>query len=189
MPAVRRTALVLLCLALPACGNDRTPPPDVAAAAPQADSAPVRLPAAGVTLTAPRGWRVDTRGPAPLLAQLTSGRASIALFRYPRTEPLPRTAAELDEAAAALVDAAGQRDASFEAADRRRTRVDGRPAVVVRGTGTVGGQPRTVRSTHVYAFGGELVVDALAPAADFERLDAGAFRELVRSLRLRPPAA
>lgn len=187
MPAARRTALVLLCLPAVGCGNARTLPPDVAAPEPVAGAAPMRLPAAGVRFAAPRGWRIDTRGPAPLLAQITTGRASIALFRYPRTEPLPTTADQLDKAAAALVGAAGQRDASFKAISKGRARVDGRPAVVVRGTGTVGGQPRSARSTHVYAFGGELVVDAMAPAADFKRLEATTFKALVRSLQLADP--
>jgi hypothetical protein len=44
-----------------------------------------------------------------------------------------------------------------------------------------------VRSTHVYAYGGEVVVDAFAPANVFGRADRDAFRPLVRSLRLRGP--
>lgn len=121
------------------------------------------------------------------MTTIATGQAAVSIFRYPRTEPLPATPAALDAAAAALVDAARTRDPTFAEIKRARLRVDGRPAVVVRGTETVAGQPRTVRSTHVYAFGGEVVVDAIAPAEDFKRVDAEVFRPLVRSLRIRAP--
>jgi len=186
----RRTlpALVLCASALlgVACGNDRSPAPDVMTPGPPLGSNTQRFDAAGIGFEAPAGWSLRPGAP-PLVATLATGRASISIFRYPRDVPLPKTRASLDAAVEALVGAARTRDPTFAELKRDRLRVDGRPAVVVRGTETVDGQPRTVRSTHVYAFGGELVVDAIGPAADFKRVDAEVFRPLVRSLRLRKP--
>lgn len=186
---VRRLHLALLWAALlVGCGKEPTPPPDVATPAPPDGTNPQRFAAAGVAFDAPGGWDVRP-GKAPLVATITSGQASVALFRYPRTEPLPRTREELDEAAAALVGAARQRDPEFDERGRDRARVDGRPAVVVRGGEIVAGQPRRVRSTHVYAFAGEVVVDAFAAADDFARVDDEAFRALLRSVRLTAPTS
>lgn len=188
--ADRRTlpasALLAFALLAAGCGNDRTSPPDVMTPGPPLGSNTERYDAAGIGFEAPAGWSLQPGAP-PLVATLATGRASISIFRYPRTEPLPTTPAALDVAAEALAAAARTRDPTFAELKRDRLRVDGRPAVVVRGTETVGGQPRTVRSTHIYGFGGEVVVDAIAPAADFKRVDAEAFRPLVRSLRLRKP--
>lgn len=188
MPA-RRSLLALCCpvLLLAGCGNDRTPAPDVATPGPRLGVTPGRDDEAGIRFAVPAGWTL-TPGAAPLVAAIAAGRATVSIFRYPRSEPLPRTRAELDAAAEALAGAARQRDPSFTEVERRRRRVDGRPAVVLRGTQTVAGQPRTVRSTHVYAFGGEVVVDAIAPARDFARVDAEVFRPLTRSLRVARPA-
>lgn len=185
----RRPQLALCAAALLAgCGNDRTPPPDVATPVAATTGTTERSDAAGLEFTVPVGWNLR-QGEPPLVATITSGRASVSIFRYPRTEPLPRSRAELDDAVEALAGAARQRDPGFRVVARDRARVDGRPAVVLRGTEVVAGEPRTVRSTHVYAFGGEVVVDAFAPAEDFPPTDAGAFRALVRSLRLTDPGA
>lgn len=187
-PALPPLTLTLIALVLAGCGNDASPPPDIATPGPPIGAVLERDPGAGLAYQAPGGWSLR-RGQAPLVATIATGRASINLFRYPRPEPLPDTPAKLDAAAKALAAAARQREPSFVLVKSDRLRVDGRPAVVLRGTQTVGGQPRTVRSTHVYAFGGEVVVDALAPARDFKRVDAQAFRTLVRSLRLSEPSA
>ncbi len=187
-PARPLPALAALAALAVGCGNDRTPPPDVFTPGPPLGSNTQSYDTAGLGFEAPAGWSLAP-GQAPLVATMATGRATVSVFRYPRTEPLPRDAASLDAAAEALVGAAKQRDPSFVEIKRARLRVDGRPAVVLRGTETVAGQPRTVRSTHVYAFGGEVVVDAIAPAADFARVDAEVFRPLVRSLELRAPRA
>ena len=190
MPAPR-TALSVLALGASAllgwgCGNDRTLPPDVMTPGPPLGSNTQSYDPAGLEFKAPAGWNVQP-GEPPLVTTIATGQAAVSIFRYPRTEPLPATPTALDAAAAALVDAARTRDPTFVEIKRARLRVDGRPAVVVRGTETVAGQPRTVRSTHIYAFGGEVVVDAIAPAEDFKRVDAEVFRPLVRSLRIRAP--
>jgi len=43
--------------------------------------------------------------------------------------------------------------------------------VVVVGNETIRGVPLRVRSTHLYAQGGEVVADSFAPPRDFARLD------------------
>jgi len=188
MPERRTLSALVLCAALlgGGCGNKRTLVPDVKTPGPPLGSNTERFDAAGLGFEAPAGWSLQPGAP-PLVVTLATGQASVSIFRYPRPVPLPTTPAALDAAAEALVGAARTRDPTFAELKRARLRVDSRPAVVLRGTETVDGQPRTVRSTHVYAFGGELVVDAIAPAADFKRVDAEAFRPLVRSFRLRKP--
>ena len=48
----------------------------------------------------------------------------------------------------------------------------------------IAGQPRTVRSTHIYAHGAEYVIDAYADADSFRAVDAKVFRPLLRSLHV-----
>ncbi|MBA2350163.1 MAG: hypothetical protein H0V81_17960 [Solirubrobacterales bacterium] len=187
MPVRRLITALALAAALGGCGKERTKAPDVATPGPPLGSNASSFPAAGLEFAAPAGWDLQP-GTPPLVATITTGRATIAVYRYPRTEPLPRTKGELDDAAAALAGAALQRDTTYKELARGRLEVDGKPAVVLRATETVGDQPRTVRSTHVYAFDGEVVVDAFAPAADFKRVDEEAFRPFVRSLMLSKPA-
>jgi hypothetical protein len=174
---------------LAGCGNARTQPPEVATPGPPLGSDAVRYPAAGVAFQAPAGWRRQDAPVAPLIVSVSTGSAVLSVFRYPRSEPLPTKGKALRAAVAALAGAAKQRDATVVAVKRSTLTVDGKPAVVLRATETVAGLPRTVRSTHVYADGGEVVIDAMAPAADFKRVDAEVFRPVVRSLKLSKPTA
>jgi hypothetical protein len=168
------------------CGNNRQPPPDVHTPGPPLGSNQAEYPQAGLHFLAPAGWNTDA-GQPPLVATIATGDASVAIFRYPRTEPLPKTRAQLDAALDSLVAAAKARDATFTELKRGRLRVDGKPAVQVRGTETIEGHPRTVRSTHVYAEGAEIVIDAFAPADVFKRVDAEVFRHVLRSMQISKP--
>ena len=184
---MRRLTPIAILLALAAgCGEDRTDPPDVTTPAAPAGTAAASYPDQGVTFAAPGGWRVRP-GQPPLVATVQSGTATIAIWRYPRSERLPRTRADLDAAVHALTGASKTRDPSFEALKSSRLKVSGKPAVQLRGRETVAGQPRLVRSTHVYAHGAEVVVDAFSDAASFGRVDEQAFQPLLRSLRLSAP--
>jgi hypothetical protein len=183
---MRRPLLLIACVLLAGCGNAQQPPPDVSTVAKPSGTTPVSFDAQGIRFAAPGGWHVRS-GQAPLVATVQSGPAQIAVWRYPRTEPLPTTKAQLTQARDLLLQAAKARDATFKADRTAITKVGGHPAVQVRGTETVAGQPRSVRSTHVYADGGEVVVDAFAPADVFGQADRDAFRPLVRSLQLHAP--
>jgi hypothetical protein len=186
---MRRPILpVLLLVLISGCGNAPTPTPDTATPVAPAGAEPVRLAEAGVRFDAPVGW-VERPGPVPLVTAYTSGQGSIAIFRYPRIEPLPRTGAQLDAATDQLVAAVKARDASFREERRSRTKVDGDRAIVLRGTARVAGQVRSVRSTHIFTDGAEVVVDAFAPPGDFDRVDEQVFRPLLRSLKLSRPRA
>jgi hypothetical protein len=171
---------------LAGCGNERTPAPDVKTPGPPIGSTPARYPRHGIAFAAPGGWRLGP-GTAPLVATVQTGQATIAVWRYPRTEPLPRSTGHLRAARDALVSAAKARDPTFKPIKTAVTRVAGAPAVQVRATETIDGQPRTVRSTHVYKQGAEVVVDAYAPQKDFRRVDAQVFRPLLRSLKISKP--
>jgi hypothetical protein len=174
---------------LAGCGNVRQLPPDVATPGPAFGSERVSYPQAGVTLRrAPAGW-ARISGAAPAVVTIATGQATVGIFRYPRAEPLPKTRAQLDAAATALVAAAKARDPTFTEIKRARLKVDGQPAIQIRGTETIDGQPRTVRTTHVFAHDGELVVDAYAPAASFRRVDARVFRPLLATMQVSPPKA
>jgi hypothetical protein len=187
----RLPALLLAACALvtaSGCGNEPAPTPDTMTPAAPRGTEPVRYRGAGLALEAPVGWQARP-GRAPLITAFTSGQGSVAILRYPRVEPLPRTRAELDAATDQLVAAATARDASFRELRRSRTRVDGARAIVLRGTERVGGQLREVRSTHIFSRRAEVVVDAFAPPAHFPRVDAQVFRPLLRSLELSRPRA
>jgi hypothetical protein len=181
-----RRLMLLVCLVLAGCGNQQQRPPAVAVPAQPSGTTPVTFDSDGVRFAAPGGWHVQA-GTAPLVATVQSGTALIALWRYPRTEPLPATRAQLAQARDLLLQAAKARDATFKPLKSAITKLGSHPAIQVRGTETNSGQPRTVRSTHVYAFGAEVVVDAYAPADVFGRVDRKAFLPLVRSLKLRAP--
>jgi hypothetical protein len=182
LPLLACTAAVLAA----GCGNQQSEPPDASTPVRPAGTTPATFDTQGVGFAVPGGWHM-TPGPAPLVATVQSGTALITVWRYPRTEPLPKTGAQLNQARDLLIQAAKARDTTFQPAKTAITKLRTHPAIQVRGTETVSGQPRTVRSTHVYAFGAEIVVDAFAPAGVFASVDRDAFRPLLRSLRLSSP--
>jgi hypothetical protein len=133
----------------------------------------------------PDNWRAE-QGSDPLVASIASGTATVAIWRYSRTEPLPRSAAAFRRAQRELVRAAQRRDRTLRVQSARVIRFRGRPALEIVGTETVAGEPRRVRSTHVFRDRSEVVVEALAPAAVFAGLERTVFRPLLRSLVIRP---
>ena len=180
------TALLLVLL-LSACGRERIPVPDAVRPAVPRGVEIGSYPEYGVSFQAPGGWGLR-KGPLPLLSTANSGSAVIAVWRYDRAEPLPRSRSDVDAARNRLVEAIKIRDKTFEVASSRRTKVDGAPAVEVAGTGTIEGNRRRIRSTHVYAKGSEVIVDTYAAPEDFDRVDRAAFRPVVDSLKIDPPA-
>jgi hypothetical protein len=184
---LRLAAILLLSAAVAGCGNDRTEPGDVTTPAPAGALVDARFPEHGIAFKAPGGWNLS-KGQAPLVATVQTGQATVAVWRYPRSEELPDSKAELRAALDALLQAAGQRDPTFEAIRSAPAEIAGEPGVQIRARETVDGQRRIVRSTHVYANGAEIVIDAFAAPSSFRRVDAEVFRPLLRSLALDEPA-
>jgi len=177
---------VVAAIVLGGCGNSRTPaPPTGLISAPNAFR-DLTYPAAGVSVKAPANWR-EVRGQDPQLATIAIGDAQIALWRYPRTEPLPESRSQLHAARQALVAQIESRDPTFELTSSRLVVKRGLRAVEIVGQATNQGQRRSVRSLHAYGHGAEVVLDAFAPPKDFPRVDKETFASVARSLRLRKP--
>lgn len=181
---MRRPVLLALTVSaaaglLAGCGDD--------ASSTAAERQPTgNFPRAGIRFTPPEGYSVAA-GKGRLVATAQAGQATVAVWRYPRKEQLPTTKAELKAARDALVEAAAESDAAFEVIKTAPTEIAGKPAVQIRARETIAGQPRTVRSTHIYADGAEIVIDAYADHDSFRRIDAQVFRPLLRSLRVSAP--
>ena len=188
---MRRALLVVVCASAAAgtgaCGNSRTVPPDMESPRAPAAAVAASYPAAGLSFRAPANWS-RRPGSAPLVATVSSGAATVAIWRYPRTEPLPRMPDELERARNSLVEAAQTRDRSLQVDSARALTVGGVPAVEVVGTETIAGSRRRVRSTHLYDRGVEIVVDAFASPAQFSEVDRTVFSPLLSSLKLSGPA-
>lgn len=179
--------LALLALAaLPGCGNERQRAPGTPRAADPKGPLPVELPRHGVRFSHPANWPVSAPRP-PQIAAINSGEASLSIWRYPRQERLPTTEGELLRARRALVAAVRARDRTLRILSARTLRLRGVPAVQLVANERIGLARRQVRSTHLYAHRGEVVVDAYAPPAEFARVDRRVFGPLLSSLRLLPP--
>jgi hypothetical protein len=168
------------------CGRDRIEPPDTSRPATPQGEALSAFPAAGIYFARPSNWPFQ-EGRAPLVASTSSGTATIAVWRYPRSEPLPRTKAELNTAQESLEAAVKTRDPTFELERKRHVELDGEKGIEVLGTETVAGQKRRVRSTHLFAHKAEIVLDAYAPVEEFNRLDSEVFGPIRETLRIERP--
>ena len=138
---------------------------------------------------APTNWRV-VPGEAPLVATVAIGGAQIGVWRYPRSEPLPETRAQLDAARKALVAQIESRDPTFKLTSTRLIVKPGIRGVEVIGIGanlTNQSVQRSMRSVHAYGRGAEVVMDAFAPVKEFSRIDEQTFGPVTRSLKLRTP--
>ena len=167
------------------CGDRQVAAPDITSPKPPDGTHPTAYPAAGVSLQVPNSWRAE-QGTSPLVASIASGTATVAIWRYPRTEPLPKKAKTLRAARDALVGAAHKRDRTLRISRAAVVRFHGRPALRLVGTETVGTQPRMVRSTHIFTDHSEVVVEALAPPDAFAELQRSVFAPLLRSLKISP---
>jgi hypothetical protein len=187
-PPTAAISLTLAVLAVAGCGNERQHASAVTGTSKPAKATRLAYPAAGVSLAAPRNWY---RGPGsrPLVALIASGPAIVAVWRYPRTEPLPAAKSELEQAQANLSDAVHSRDRSVRIENTKVVDVNGVKGIQLVATEHVSGQPRRVRSTHLFDRRAEIVIDAYAPPGDFARLDSSVFQPLLSSLRLRAPGS
>jgi hypothetical protein len=170
------------------CGNDRVPAPDVATPGPPIGHFDVSYPKFGIEFVAPKGWHV-TEGSGTLVTTVQTGQATIAIWRYPREEPLPATAAALRRARRELIAAAKRRDKTFKVGTSRFLRIRHAPAIQLVGRENVGRSRYRVRSTHVFAHAAEIVVDSYAPPKYFPRVDKTVFKPLLKSLKVSKPKA
>lgn len=180
MGAVRR--LLILVFVVAGCGNERTPPPDVVTPAEPQGRRQVLLESAGVRFLAPENWRGVTRA-GSLAGGVRSNSATVAVWRYRRSEPLPQTRGQMRRVALLLTDRVRLRDPGF----RLRRRTVGRDRITLVGTQDVGDVEVGVRSVHIFKHGAEIVVDAYAPRRYFSSVDQSVFRPLIRSLRVTRP--
>jgi hypothetical protein len=182
----RSTIALLVVAALAGCGSDKEKPADVTTVAKPEGNVAINVADAGVTFKAPGSWRRQ-KGKAPLVYAVQTGQATLALWRYPRTEQLPTTHGALQDAKEALVKQIRKRDPSFEVTKAKLLHVGPKRAVQVLGTGAIAGNRRTIRSTHIYTEKAEFVVDAYAPPTVFDRVDRTVFAPVLDSLEIAKP--
>ena len=185
---MRRTHIAIAAaVVLAGCGNDQTSPPDIGRVPPPAAFRDAKFARDGVFFRAPTNWRITEGAAQNEVATVAVGDAQIAVWRYPRTEPLPETRDQLAAARDALVAQVRSRDTTFRLKSSRLVMKDGLNAVELVASVTNQGRPRRVRSLHAYGQGAEVVVDAFAPPKVFSRVDKQTFGPVARSLRLRKP--
>src|SRR5207247_2703690 len=174
--------VLALAVRVAGCGNARQRVPDPTRAQKPEQAERVTFAAAGVSLAAPRNW-LRGNGSDPLVALFGSGPAAVAVWRYPRKEPIPKNRSELEQAQANLSDAVQARDRSARIESPAIVDVHGVKGIQVVASERIDGRPRRVRSTHLFDRGAEIVVDAYAPPSDFAGVDRSVFEPLIRSLR------
>ena len=194
--AIVLIAAALLLFPLLGGGRERTPATEIVRPSPPSGGFVVQNVGLGTLVKLPRDpWSArgcDDRGAAADDAQpdlrcvVTSGPGVLSIWIYPRGRRGPRTAAALETAKDDLLAASKQRDPSFRSIAAVVTRYDGLPAIQIRGTAKILGRPRTIRSTHVFVGGREIVLDAYATNSSFRRVDETVFRPVLRSLRIAP---
>jgi hypothetical protein len=183
--------LVALCLSpwlLAGCGAQRGQVPDLSQTESPDASVPFTLPDGDVTFTYPSNWAPVGR-PPPGIATVASGGASFTVWAYESvagvTDP---SSTEL--ARQRLLTSLRERDPTFKVSSSKVTKVDGAPAVEIRGSGQIGGRPMVTRSVHIYKGRGEYVFDAFADPDVFERANREVFDVALASLKVAgsPPA-
>jgi hypothetical protein len=179
-------AAAVVAVALAGCGNDETDAPDTRRPPPPRGTVDVSVPEAGVSFEAPAAWRRQ-KGEAPLVYAVQTGQATLALWRYPREEQLPVTHNALQNAKEALVEQIRKRDESFKVTRAKLLHVGPKRAVQVHGVGSIAGNRREIRSTHIYTERAEFVVDAYAPPSVFDRVDRQVFEPVLDSLEITKP--
>jgi len=168
------------------CGNTRTQPPDIEHPDPPLRSQVVDYGDAGVAFTAPANWQ-SLPADGPLVGGIRNKTATVAVWRYPRTEPLPATKRALEEVRGLLEARIELRNPTFQIRTSRLRRRGGATGIEVVGSQTIAGLPYDVRSSHLFKAGAEVVVDAYAPPGDFKRVDRTVFKPLLKSLKVTSP--
>jgi hypothetical protein len=182
---LRLAAIVCLCplTLLVGCGNQRTQPPNFTRSATPTGWRTIQIPDEPLSIAVPRNWGVSSGGTRLVLAMF-SGLSIVEVWRYPRSEPLPTTPAQLRPAKDALVEAVQTREPHPHVIRSRVIAVAGAPAIELSVIETIGGQLRRDRSLHVFIKGMEVVLEASAPVSEFHAVDHAVFSPIKRSLRL-----
>jgi hypothetical protein len=169
-------------LLIAACGNSRTPLPNLAGPVSPGGFHWVNVPAAGIRLAAPNSWSL-IQGRAPLVV-ISSGPAVVAVWAYPTAPARPGHGLAVRRHA--LIRAARARDPALRLIRSRTLTLGGSPAIELDAFEHVAGQLRRVRSTHLFFGAREIVLDEYAPPAIFHAIDHEVFSPLKRSLLLAP---
>lgn len=177
----RGLCLILVALIAVGCGEQRKAAGNVAHADPPQGSRATTV--EGVSFDRPANWK-DLDPAPPLAGGVRSKTATVAIWRYPRTEPLPKGDAALEQARTSLLDRVRQRNPTFAVRTSEVKDLAGKRGIELTGTQTVAGFTVDVRSAHVFKDGAEIVVDAYAPVPDFPRVDQSVFVPLIESLRV-----
>ncbi len=174
--------LIALALGATACGNDGPTAPDLSALGKPGKTAEFKSGDGSLRFRHPKSW-VVAGGQAPQVATLASGSALAAIYAYPR-EDLGTDPAAVEASRKRIIASLEVRAPGFLLQGSEITRVDGSPAVEIRGRGLVGGTVVRTRSVHVYKDATEWVIDAYARPASFRAANRIAFEPLLRTARL-----
>lgn len=184
LPRVRRPlTLAALALLLAGCGNDVTRPPETRVPDPPRGTREVRIQGTGIRFTAPFNWP-DLQAQGLRVGGIQNKLATVAIWRYRRSEPLPDTRAELEEVRGLLIERVKRRDRNFDLRRAEVRRRGGAHAIELSGRQDMAGSHRGVRSSHIFHEGAEIVIDAYAPPEFFDAVDRYVFLPLLRSLKL-----
>lgn len=179
--------LILPAALLTGCGNSRTRVPSLEQPATPHGFRQLAYPDANLKFDVPTDWLVFTQQ-APLIATVTSGTATVALWRYVRPNPAASAGTslrtQLRDARAALIASAKARAPHLRVIRTQIVRLAGLPGVVLDATERISGNPRRVRSIHLFAPGLEVVIEEYAPPAIFHAVDHAVFSPLKQSLAL-----
>ena len=180
-----RSSLVIACAATALlaarCGNERAEPPDLDRLGKAGPTAEFEIEGA-VSFRHPRSW-VALEAEPPRYASLASGGALAAVYGYPRSD-LGADAASVEASRRRLVRSLREREPGFLVQGTETIRIDGSPAVEIRGRGAIAGDPVETRSVHVYKREVEWVIDAYARPGQFEEANRIAFDLLLATIDL-----
>ena len=144
----------------------------------------VNVPSADARLSVPRNWVLLGTDSKLLLVLDTSGRAVIALWRYPLQSPAPVGTGQLGLARQRLIASARSHDHSLHVISSTLGQVSGHPAITLTADEQIGKSQRRVVSTHVFTTSEELVLEEYAPYKVFGPVNQATFSPVLRSLTL-----